>query len=136
MKILLIGYGKMGQAIAEIALSRGHEIIEKIDKSNIASLTPQLIQKADVAIEFTGPESAVDNIKLCMDVQTPVVVGSTGWNHQKDKVIAYCQQKNAAMLAASNFSIGVNLFFAVNTYLAKLMDPQTHYEVQIEEVHP
>jgi 4-hydroxy-tetrahydrodipicolinate reductase len=135
MKILLIGYGKMGQAIAQIALSRGHEIIGKIDKSNRATLTSALLQKADVAIEFTGPESAVENIKQCIDTQIPVVVGSTGWNDQKEEVIAYCKQHKATMLAASNFSIGVNLFFAVNQYLAKLMNAQPNYDVQIEEVH-
>ncbi len=134
MKILLIGYGKMGQTIAHIALNRGHEIIGKIDKSNRDTLF-DLIQKADVAIEFTGPESAVVNIKQCMDAQVPVVVGSTGWNDKKEEIIAYCQEKNGTMLAASNFSIGVNLFFAVNQYLAKLMNEQASYDVQIEEIH-
>jgi 4-hydroxy-tetrahydrodipicolinate reductase len=134
MKILLIGYGKMGQAIEQIALHRGHDIIAKIDKSNRNTVL-DWIQKADVAIEFTGPESAVENIKQCMDAQIPIVVGSTGWNDQKEGVMAYCKQQNGTMLAASNFSIGVNLFFAVNQYLAKLMNEQVSYDVQIEEVH-
>ncbi len=135
MKILLIGYGKMGQAIGEIAVNRGHTLIGKIDKSNREVLTLELLKKADVAIEFTGPESAVENIKFCMDAQIPVVVGSTGWNQEKDDVMAYCLEKNAAILAASNFSVGVNLFFAVNRYLAQLMNPQKNYDVTIEEVH-
>jgi 4-hydroxy-tetrahydrodipicolinate reductase len=135
MNILLIGYGKMGKAIEQIALQRGHQILERIDKSKQNLLTPEFIAKADVAIEFTAPHSAVNNIKNCIDAQTPVVIGSTGWYAEMKSVENYCLEKKSTMLAASNFSIGVNLFFAVNEYLAKLMNTNLSYDVQLEEIH-
>jgi 4-hydroxy-tetrahydrodipicolinate reductase len=135
MKILLIGYGKMGKAIEQIALQRGHEILERIDKGKQDLLTIDLIASADVAIEFTSPHSAVHNLKKCMDAKTPVIIGSTGWYAEMKSVENYCQEKNSAMLAASNFSIGVNIFFAVNEYLAKLMNTNLSYDVQLEETH-
>jgi 4-hydroxy-tetrahydrodipicolinate reductase len=136
MKIALIGYGKMGQAIEEIAVAQGHEIVLKIGIENTAEFTIEAVQQADVAIEFTGPHSAVDNIKKCLDAGVAVVCGSTGWLAQWNEVISYCEEKQGAFLYASNFSIGVNLFFELNTYLAKLMAPHTKdYDVTLDEIH-
>ena len=135
MKIALIGYGKMGKAIEEIALAKGHEVVLKIDMDNQHEFTAENLSKADVAIEFTGPHSAVDNLKKLFDAGTPVVSGSTGWLERWDEVKNYCQSKNGAFIYASNFSIGVNLFFEVNTYLAKLMSNHPEYEASMEEIH-
>lgn len=135
MKIALIGYGKMGKAIEEIALQKGHEIVLKITSQNTADLTEQNLQHADVAIEFTNPHSAVNNIKKCIDAGVAVVSGSTGWLQQWEEVKNYCNEKKGALLYASNFSIGVNLFFELNTYLAKLMAAHPEYDVMLEEIH-
>jgi len=135
MNIALIGYGKMGKAIEALALQKGHHIILKIASQNTAELTAQNLQQADVAIEFTNPHSAVNNIKKCLDAGVPVVCGSTGWLQYWDEVKAYCNEKNGALLYASNFSIGVNLFFELNTYLAKLMAAYPDYDVMVEEIH-
>lgn len=135
MKIALIGYGKMGKAIEEIALKKGYEIILKITIDNTCDCTIENLQKADVAIEFTGPETAVENLKKCFEAGVPVVCGSTGWLQQMDEIKEYCQTKNGTLLYASNFSIGVNLFFELNTYLAKLMSNYTDYDVALKEVH-
>ena len=135
MKIALIGYGKMGRAIEEIALQKGHEIVLKISIDNIEELTTENLQQADVAIEFTGPESAVNNLSACFDAGLPVVCGSTGWLNNWDEMIALCHQKNSGLLYASNFSIGVNIFFELNTYLAKMMNNYNSYDAQLTEVH-
>jgi 4-hydroxy-tetrahydrodipicolinate reductase len=135
MKIALIGYGKMGKAIEEIAVQKGHDIVLKITSQNTSELTSGNLKTADVAIEFTNPHSAVNNIKNCLDAHVPVVSGSTGWLQQWDEVTAYCNEKSGALLYASNFSIGVNLFFELNTYLAKLMADYPDYDVILEEVH-
>lgn len=135
MKIALIGYGKMGQAIEEIALRKGHEVVLKINIDNVEDFTTEAVRNADVAIEFTGPQSAVENIKKCMDAGVPVVSGSTGWLQQWNEVKDYCEQKNGSLIYASNFSIGVNLFFEVNTYLAELMSRHPEYDVMLEEIH-
>ena len=135
MKIALIGYGKMGKAIEFIAVERGHEIVLKIDITNLADFTQERLQLADVAIEFTGPHSAYDNICACIDAGVPVVSGSTGWLTELEKVENKCIQKNGALLYASNFSIGVNLFFELNQQLAKLMSRYPMYDVSIEEIH-
>ena len=135
MNIALIGYGKMGKAIEEIALQRNHTIVLKIDEFNVADLTKENLSKADVAIEFTGPHSAFDNIKKAIDWQTPVVCGSTGWTERLDEVKKYCGQKNGSFIYASNFSIGVNIFFELNKKLAALMSPHSDYKVRIEETH-
>ena len=111
MKIALIGYGKMGHMIEEIALQRGHEIVLKVNIDNAQDFNRENVSKADVAIEFTGPGSAFDNVKHCLDFGTPVVSGSTGWNKQLDEAKQYCLQKGCAFLHASNFSVGVNIFF-------------------------
>ncbi|WP_207496622.1 4-hydroxy-tetrahydrodipicolinate reductase [Aridibaculum aurantiacum] len=134
MKIALIGYGKMGKAIEEIAVAKGHEIVLKITIDNTEEMTDANLQKADVAIEFTGPESAVENIKQCLSAGVPVVSGSTGWLAQWEEVKQHCEQNNGALVYASNYSIGVNLFFEVNKYLAKLM-ANYDYDVELKEVH-
>jgi len=135
MNIALIGYGKMGKAIEKIAVEKGHNILLKIGTDTAADLTKENLQRCDVAIEFTGPHSAVQNILQCFDVGIPVVSGSTGWLADWDKVKAACEEKNAALLYASNFSIGVNIFFEVNKKLAQLMNAQTNYQVSITETH-
>lgn len=135
MKIALIGYGKMGKEIEQIALSRGHEIVLKISVDNLHDFTIKNLKKADVAIEFTTPDAALKNMFTCFDAAVPVVVGTTGWNKHLDEVKNYCHQKNAALLYASNFSVGVNLFFALNKRLAELMAPYNQYDVTMEEIH-
>ncbi len=135
MKIALIGYGKMGKAIEEIANKNGDEIVLKISSSNKDLFTTDNIKKADVAIEFTNPHSAVDNIKKCIDAGVPVVSGSTGWLKQFDEVVNYCKQNKGCFLYASNFSVGVNIFFEVNKMLAALMSKQKDYNVTMEEIH-
>jgi 4-hydroxy-tetrahydrodipicolinate reductase len=135
MKIALIGYGKMGKAIEAVAVEKGHTIAFKFDVSNQEAFTVANLQQCDVAIEFTNPHSAVDNLKKCFDASVPVVCGSTGWLAQWDFVSTDCESKNAALVYASNFSIGVNLFFELNTYLAKLMCHHPNYDVSLEEIH-
>lgn len=135
MKIVLIGYGKMGKAIEQIALSKGHEIVLKIDINNAADLNAENIAKADVAIEFTGPHSAFDNVMKCLDLGIPVVCGSTGWLDKWDIVKERSEQSGGALVYASNYSIGVNLFFELNKYLAALMESHSEYNVLMEEIH-
>ncbi len=134
MKIALIGYGKMGKAIEEIALQKGHTICLTIDLYNLEDLTKENLQKADVAIEFTSPENAANNILQCFDAGVPVVCGTTGWLNNFDKVKDICIEENGSFLYASNFSIGVNIFFELNKKLAELMSKQD-YKVTIEETH-
>src|SRR5205823_14736357 len=121
MKIALIGYGKMGHAIEEIAVQRGHEIVLKIGIENIEDNTIENIRKADVAIEFTGPEIAFDNVIRCLEAGVPVVSGSSGWLERFDEAKKYCNNHNGAMIYASNYSVGVNIFFAINKRLAEMM---------------
>ncbi len=135
MKIALIGYGKMGKAIEAIALSKGHEIVLKIDIQNNHEFTHQALKLADVAIEFTGPHSAFDNVKKCMDWGIPVVSGSTGWLDKWDEIKKLCDSNNGTLIYSSNYSIGVNLFFELNKQLAKLMDPYHDYDVTMTEIH-
>lgn len=135
MKIALIGYGKMGKAIEEIALQQGHTIVLKINSHNKELLTAASLQKADVAIEFTTPESAIENIECCLQAGIPLVCGTTGWIHALPEIQARCASLNGSMLYASNFSIGVNLFFELNSKLAALMANQLQYEVILEEIH-
>lgn len=135
MKIALLGYGKMGHAIEEIAVKKGHEIVLKINIDNVEDMTLESLRRADVAIEFTGPESAVENLEKCFEAGVPVVCGSTGWLNKWDDIKKYCSEKDGSLVYASNYSIGVNLFFEVNTYLAKLMKEYEEYDVQMEEIH-
>jgi 4-hydroxy-tetrahydrodipicolinate reductase len=130
MKVLLIGYGKMGKAIEKIALSRGHEIAGRPD-SRDTSAWPD----ADVAIEFTQPASAVKNILRSIDAGIPIVSGTTGWLDRKEEVETYCRRKNGTLFYSSNFSPGVNIFFRLNEYLARLMKGHSDYSVSIEETH-
>lgn len=135
MKIALIGYGKMGKAIEEVALERGHEIVLKIDENNLSDFNKENIDKADVSIEFTGPHAAYDNLVKLFTFGATVVSGSTGWLDKLQEVQALCKEKNAAFIYASNFSVGVNLFFELNKKLASLMAPHKNYEVSLEEIH-
>ena len=135
MKIALIGYGKMGQAIEEIALQKGHDIVLRIGIENLDDFTDEAVKLADVAIEFTGPHSAAENVKKCLAAGVPVVCGSTGWLHQYNDITGFCAVRDGAFLYASNFSIGVNIFFELNTYLAKLMAGHPDYDVALEEIH-
>ncbi len=135
MKIALIGYGKMGKAIEEIAVQKGHQIVLKLDVSNPEDFVKEKLQLADVAIEFTSPHSAVDNLYKCFEAQLPVVCGSTGWLSQWEEVEAACLANQGSLIYASNYSIGVNLFFQVNKYLAQLMSKHPSYNVSMEEIH-
>ncbi|MGE7774530.1 4-hydroxy-tetrahydrodipicolinate reductase [Chitinophaga sp. NPDC101104] len=135
MKIALIGYGKMGKAIEAIATSRGHEVIHRIDINSSHLLEKENLSQADVAIEFTTPETAYHNILKCFEAGVPVVCGTTGWLEKLPEVKAICLEKHQAFLYASNFSIGVNIFFALNQRLAELMAGQTSYSVRMEEIH-
>ena len=135
MKIALIGYGKMGKAIEEIAVNRGHEIVLKIDEYNLADFNKQNISKADAAIEFTGPHSAYENVRKALGFDIPVVCGSTGWLEKLDEIKKLCSDRNGSFIHTSNFSVGVNIFFEINKKLAFLMSPRKDYEVQVTEIH-
>jgi 4-hydroxy-tetrahydrodipicolinate reductase len=135
MNIALIGYGKMGKIIESIAVSRGHSVNLKIDISNTEMLTVENLQKSDVAIEFTGPHSAFSNVIKCLKANIPVVCGSTGWLSQYDEAVEFCTNQQGTMLYASNFSVGVNVFFEVNKLLAGLMSNLNDYDVAITEIH-
>lgn len=135
LKIALVGYGKMGKIIEEIAVSRGHAIVLKIDLDNASDLNAENLSKADVAIEFTGPHSAYDNVKKCLAAGIPLVCGSTGWTEKLDEIKKLCEANNRTFLYASNFSVGVNIFFEVNKKLASLMAAHDDYEIQLEEIH-
>jgi 4-hydroxy-tetrahydrodipicolinate reductase len=131
MKIALLGYGKMGQTIERIALERGHEIVLKKDEFN----TYEGLSNADVAIDFSIPAVAVENISSCFYANVPVVSGTTGWLDHYNEMAALCQEKNGAFISSSNFSLGVNLFFGLNEYLAKMMSKFDSYKVEMEEIH-
>lgn len=135
MKIALIGYGKMGHAIEQIAASRGHEIVLRIRTANKHELTRENLLRADVAIEFTRPEAARENVLHCLNAGIPVVCGTTGWNEGLDQAKDHALRMDTAFLQASNFSVGVNIFFEVNKLLASLMNDQPDYKVSIEETH-
>jgi 4-hydroxy-tetrahydrodipicolinate reductase len=135
MKIALIGYGKMGKTIETVAGQRGHTIVAHLNRSNPEAWNSQAIQAADIAIEFTGPESAPFNLQQCFERSLPVVCGSTGWLSEYERITSMCNEKNGSLLYASNFSIGVNIFFALNKQLAKWMSTQASYEPLLEEIH-
>jgi 4-hydroxy-tetrahydrodipicolinate reductase len=135
MKIALIGYGKMGKTIESIALERGHTVGLKIDIDSMGDFTKENLLQCDVAIEFTGPHSAKENISRCINAGIPVVSGSTGWLKDWDEVEDLCKEKNGSFLYASNFSVGVNLFFEVNKKLAELMKGHQDYSITMEEIH-
>lgn len=135
MKIALIGYGKMGKEIERIALDRGHEIVLKIDITNPEELTISNLQKADVAIEFTIPTSATANYQLCFEAGIPVVSGTTGWLEHLPEVHQQCKNLNGTFFYASNYSLGVNIFFALNKKLAELMGNRSEYSIEMKEIH-
>lgn len=135
MKIALIGYGKMGRAIEQVALSRGHEVVLKITAGNRQLMDREHLTEADVAIEFTNPESARDNVVACLQHGLSVVSGSTGWNDELPQARQAATEAGLAFLHASNFSIGVNIFFEVNKLLASLINGHTEYMPLIEETH-
>ncbi|SEA90827.1 dihydrodipicolinate reductase [Flavobacterium gillisiae] len=131
MKIALLGYGKMGQVIERIAQERGHEIVLKKDENN----TYDGLSTADVAIDFSVPTAAVPNISNCFLANVPVVSGTTGWLEHYDEMVALCSAKNGAFISSSNFSLGVNIFFEINEYLAKMMAKLDSYSIEMEEIH-
>ncbi|HZG25987.1 MAG TPA: 4-hydroxy-tetrahydrodipicolinate reductase [Chitinophagaceae bacterium] len=135
MKIALIGYGKMGKAIEEVALQRGHEIILKIDVHNASDFTATNMSLADAAIEFTGPTSAFENVMKCLQFRVPVVCGSTGWLKRWNEVKLFCERENGSLVYASNYSVGVNIFFEINQKLAALMATRPEYDIRLEEIH-
>ncbi len=137
MRIALSGYGKMGKAIEQEAIKKGHDIVLKIDSKNRKSLNINDLKNKniDVIIDFSRPESAVENIKMGIDADIPVVCGTTGWLKKMDEIKSYTQSQNGTFLYASNFSIGVNLFFTLNKTLAKMMNAHPEYKPYLEEIH-
>ncbi len=135
MKIVLLGYGKMGKEIEKIALDRKHEIVLKVDESNHTSIGKEQLSKGEVAIEFSTPHTVEENIYKCFNANLPVVVGTTGWYDNFEKISADCKKRNNSLFHATNFSVGVNLFFKVNKYLAELMNNYPEYNVSMEEIH-
>jgi 4-hydroxy-tetrahydrodipicolinate reductase len=131
MKIALFGYGKMGKTIERLALKRGHEIIAKIDVDSVNND----ISEADVAIDFSIPGEAFNNISRCFEKNVPIVCGTTGWLDKFEEAVALCKAKNGAFIYASNYSLGVNLFFELNKQLAKMMAKFSDYDVNLEEIH-
>lgn len=131
MKIALLGYGKMGKTIEQIAIQKGHTIVYK----STSSSSEGDITEADAAIEFSSPEAAVKNITFCLEAGIPVISGTTGWLDRYNEIIKLCEQRNGSFIYASNFSVGVNLFFSLNEQLATLMEPWKEYNVSIEEIH-
>lgn len=135
MRILLLGYGKMGKVIEQTALVRGHQIVGKIDINNRHELETFTKENTDVAIEFSAPEAAIENLRWAMKQGIPTVCGTTGWLQHRPEVEQLCKENNAAFFYASNYSIGVNLFFRLNKYLAKLIAPYSQYQVHTTEIH-
>ncbi|BDC98672.1 4-hydroxy-tetrahydrodipicolinate reductase [Persicobacter psychrovividus] len=135
MRIALLGYGKMGKIIESIAISRGHQIVARIDKDNAADLQTLTNEQVDVAIEFSMPAVAFDNLSTCIKNGIPVLSGTTGWLDKMTDVENLVKEKNGTFFYASNYSIGVNLFFKINDFVAKLMNPQQDYKIDMEEIH-
>ncbi|WP_312766872.1 4-hydroxy-tetrahydrodipicolinate reductase [Epilithonimonas sp.] len=131
MKIALVGYGKMGKIIDEIAQGRGHDIVARLKETP----TKESLNNADVVIEFSNPEAAFENIKVCLENHIPVICGTTGWLDKKPEIEKITLDNNSAFLYGSNFSLGVNLFFALNEKLARLMSNVKEYSCQLEEIH-
>ncbi len=131
MKIALLGYGKMGKTIEKLALEKGHAIVYKSTKES----SEGKFEDAEVAIEFSSPEAAVGNISKALEAEIPVVSGTTGWLKQYDEMVNLCEKRNGSFIYASNFSIGVNLFFSINKCVAELLAPWKEYNVSVEEIH-
>jgi len=132
MKIILLGYGKMGKIIERIAQDRGHQIVARIDVDNTHEFDSA---EGDVAIEFSHPDAAFDNVKKCIERSLPVVCGTTGWINRKPELEALCKKTNGAFFYASNYSLGVNVFFKLNEYIAKMMNNLPEYEITLDEIH-
>lgn len=135
MNIVLFGYGKMGREIEQIALQRKHQVLYKFDKENIGEASTEVLQRADVAIEFSTPHTVVDNILRCFEANLPVVVGATGWYHEFEKIKEKCLYDKRSLFYATNFSVGVNLFWKVTEQMAKLMSGFPDYEPSMQEIH-
>jgi 4-hydroxy-tetrahydrodipicolinate reductase len=135
MKIALIGYGKMGKTIEKLALENGHKVVLIIDVDSEDEFSDENLRRVDVAIEFTTPESAFANIAKCINSGVPVVSGTTGWLDRYDEIVELCKTENGAFFYASNFSLGVNIMFKLNQYLANLMKNFPEYEISIDETH-
>ena len=135
MRIALIGYGKMGKELEKAAVARGHEIVLRINSDNAKDIKPVNLYPAEVAIEFSTPDSVLDNIKMCFNSGIPVIVGTTGWYEHLDEIKALCEDGDHCLLYASNFSIGVNILFELNRIMAGIMNHQNVYDVSIEEIH-
>jgi len=135
LKILLVGYGRMGHEVERMAKKRGHQVIMTIDQENQNDMIPENLQKADVAIEFSLPRAAYNNIMTCLQAGLPVVSGTTGWLDKMPRVKEYCNQHGQAFFHAANFNVGVNLFFRLNELFARIMNDYSHYDVEVEETH-
>lgn len=135
MKIALLGFGKMGQLIGQLAATRGHQVVLVIGAENSHELTIDALQSADVAIEFSAPEAAARHIQLCLEAGVPVVVGTTGWYDVYDELADLAKAKKGALLTATNFSLGVNLFFALSQWMGAAMADHPDYLVRIDETH-
>ena len=135
MKVAIIGYGKMGHEIEQVLLDRGHSVALIIDQENVADLNAEKLADIDVAIEFTTPTTAYSNVRTCIECGTPVVSGTTGWHDKLEELQALCREKNSTMIWSSNYSLGVNITFRLNRYLAELMNRFEGYNVAIEEIH-
>ena len=135
MNIAIIGYGKMGKEIEQIAISRGHSINLIIDKDNFADLDSKNLKNIDVAIEFTLPESAISNYKICIENNIPIVSGTTGWLDKFEEITKFCNKNNGTFFYASNFSLGVNIFFELNNHISEIMNNYSDYDIDIEEIH-
>lgn len=135
MKVAIIGYGKMGHEIEQVLLSRGHSVALIIDQENAHDLCAEKLAEVDVAIEFTTPTTAYSNVRTCIECGTPVVSGTTGWHDKLEELQALCREKGSSMIWSSNYSLGVNITFRLNRYLAELMNRFEGYNVAIEEIH-
>ena len=135
MKVAIIGYGKMGHEIEQVLLSRGHSVALIIDQDNAHDLCAEKLAEVDVAIEFTTPTTAYSNVRTCIECGTPVVSGTTGWHDKLEELQALCREKGSSMIWSSNYSLGVNITFRLNRYLAELMNRFEGYNVAIEEIH-
>ncbi|MGZ5244640.1 MAG: 4-hydroxy-tetrahydrodipicolinate reductase [Bacteroidia bacterium] len=135
MNIALLGYGKMGQIIEETAKARGHHISLIVDSKNAGAFNASLLKGTDVAIEFSTPQSVLNNINICLDAQTPLVIGTTGWNDHLDDIKRRCFEKEGSLVYGSNFSVGVNMLFSLNKILAGWMEQYPDYQPKVEEIH-
>jgi len=135
LKIILIGYGRMGHEVEKMAEQRGHQVVMTIDQDNQDEMTPENLQKGEVAIEFSLPDAAYSNIMTCLQAGLPVVSGTTGWLEKMPRVREYCDHQGGAFFHAPNFNLGVNLFFKLNEYFARIMNDYSNYDVEVEETH-